>query len=122
MSYRLFLYIITQIITNGRVKAIINGSCVEFSQNIYTKKWVITSQVSFGEGGHTQTIRECFPGYSKASFTNDGVCLIQDPKNPGQILLRQEINPIDKYKFFQTVLKDFLGSVEDWTEVFSVKP
>jgi hypothetical protein len=94
---------------------------VEFSQNVYTKKWVITSEVSATNRGDAQMIRECFPGYSKASFTNDGTCLIQDTTKPGQIVLRQEINPINTYKFFQTIVGQFLHSVEDWTEIFAAK-
>lgn len=121
MSHRLFLYIITQIITNGCVKTIINGRMVEFSQNMYTKKWVITSEVSSENKGSAKMIKECFPGYCKASFTNDGTCLIQDATKPGQVVLRQEINPINTYKFFQTILTEFLDSVEDWTEIFAEK-
>jgi hypothetical protein len=117
MPYRIYLYILTQIISTGRAEAFFAGINVEFTLDEKSGKWIISSPVGSKKEQKNRAIKEFFPRQCKARFTSKESYLFCG--NGENVYLRQEISQGNRYTIFREMFVSYLKEAEDWRIVFS---
>jgi hypothetical protein len=117
MPYRIYLYILTQMISTGKAEAFFAGRNIEFILDPDTGKWIVSSPLFSEKKMSKQVLREFFPGQCKARFTSKDCYLFLE--NGEALYLRQEIPMANRYALFREIFSSYLKEAEDWRTIFS---
>lgn len=114
ITYRLFLYILTQLSTVGMAKIFICGYDIFFTvENV--ENWLISTKIKSFLNKNTFAFKELFQNRinSKIYFSNSYLTL------DSGINLNQNVIKINKYKKFSILMKNYLEEVNDWKEILA---
>ena len=117
MPYRIYLYILTQMISTGKAEVFFDGKSVEITLDSKTGKWLISSSISSPKNQNRQIFKEFFPTSCKARFTSkSGYLFLGENKI---LSFRQEFSYGNRYAIFREMFSSYLKEAEDWRTIFS---
>lgn len=112
ISHRLFLYVVTQLLTTGQMQVSVCGRSVVFQIDNHTGKWLISTKVS----DPSETSKECFHTQSKAIFHQPHSYLVEGERG---VYFQRTIQPVTQYILFRSILADYLSEASDWKKILS---
>ena len=122
MTYRLYIYIITQLATRKFVVLPIGNKEILFRIDEEDGEWKVSLKITdLSKKGCSKQIQECFSSRSKATFFQGGSELVIDCiEGPGVYLVKR-LKPSNKYMFFRDVIDQLLQEADDFKDLFCVR-
>lgn len=116
ITYRLYIFIMTQLMTSGRIKTFICGREVTFSLDRASGKWLVSTKIRSAK--KSPTSKECFRTQNKAFFHTQGAYLDEEGGEGKGVYLKQSFSPLNKYTLFKSYLECYLAEAKDWHKIF----
>lgn len=118
MTYRLYIFIITQLATRKFVVITFGHYHIFFQTDEERGEWTISLKLSeVNKNKFSQQVKECFAARSHASFSQKSHLTIDHKYGPGIYLVR-ETQPTKKYLLFKALLEDLLQEADDFRDLF----
>ncbi len=122
MTYRIYIFIITQLATKNFVTIPFGNYNVFFQICDQKKDWSISLKIAhLDEDNCSQQIKECFSLRKRARFSSKGSQIVIDHIHGPGVYLLYDTKPMKRYLIFKEVLENLLEEADDFKELFCLR-
>ena len=120
MTYRLYIFIITQLATRKFVVITFGRYNIFFQVDEKRGDWTISLKLSDVEQNNfSQQVKECFSARNYASFMSKSHLTIDHQHGPGIYLVR-DIKPTKKYLLFKSIFEELVEEAGDYKDLLCI--
>lgn len=117
MTYRLYIFIMTQLTTRKIVCLPFGHHYIIFQVDEEKGDWSVSLKLSsLHRNKFPQQVKECFAARNRAFFSTKSYLVIDHQHGPGVYLVR-DIKPTKKYLLFKALFEELVEEADDYKDL-----
>lgn len=118
MTYRLYLYILTQLATRKFVVLPLGNHHMLFRIDEENGEWKFSLKLaSLNKQNFSHQLKQCFSTRNSLTFHDPNTYLTLDNQQGSGVYLNKKMRPLHKYLLFKQVVEELLEEADDFKEL-----